>query len=533
MKKMNGFMEKYRTAFLLLFLACFEICFFAFLNKYMDLMISSDESSELLLGRILSEENQILSANWYYSSELRILSSPLVYALVFKFVHNWHLVRLISLAILHLIMLAGLWFMTNESKIFRLFPLLALLVMIPVSGDYFYIVLWGAHYLPYIAISFLGIGFLFGFEKDSGVGKRSFFLICSCVLAFLACAVGLRQMLILYLPLFFTSIVLLLSLVLGKNIYEGKSIKRISVFSFLSSGFGFAGYLFNKLVLSRYYSFMGWKFQFVDFSLDRFVEVVNGFLHSFGFRTGAVTPKSAVSNVIAGILFLLVVFAILYAIRHSMSISKTYYFMTVFFLSALSLFVLLYGFSDMSYLDRYNLPTLIYVWFLIAMWIEEAEYFQEKSEFVVLALVLGVTCAGLVQYRYQRNAVLLDEERESRVKVADYVLNEGYDYGYSGFWEANVLTEHTDGQVEMQIWFFGEDKINEHQVIDVEPWGQVISHNGYIPEGKVFALFSEKDYFYYDRSDLLPEDHLVFSTDYHRVYGFEDYNEMKQYLVVQ
>lgn len=37
-----------------------------------DHLIDSDMSSELVLSRLLADENRILSPNWYYSTELSI-----------------------------------------------------------------------------------------------------------------------------------------------------------------------------------------------------------------------------------------------------------------------------------------------------------------------------------------------------------------------------------------------------------------------------------------------------------------------------
>lgn len=34
--------------------------------------ISADESSEMLLGRVLASENSLISKNWYYSTELEV-----------------------------------------------------------------------------------------------------------------------------------------------------------------------------------------------------------------------------------------------------------------------------------------------------------------------------------------------------------------------------------------------------------------------------------------------------------------------------
>ena len=42
--------------------------------------LDSDDSAEMILAELLSREGGILSKNWYYSTELRVLNTQLVMA---------------------------------------------------------------------------------------------------------------------------------------------------------------------------------------------------------------------------------------------------------------------------------------------------------------------------------------------------------------------------------------------------------------------------------------------------------------------
>jgi ABC-type cobalt transport system substrate-binding protein len=57
---------------------------------------NSDVSSELMLSKILSQENTIFTNQWYYSTELRVLNSQLISSLLFRFIDNWPLIRAIT-----------------------------------------------------------------------------------------------------------------------------------------------------------------------------------------------------------------------------------------------------------------------------------------------------------------------------------------------------------------------------------------------------------------------------------------------------
>lgn len=65
----------------------FGIMFFMFLSYIrhnISNVLDSDMSSEMVLANQLAEEGGILSHQWYYSTELRVLSTQLVFAPLFK-----------------------------------------------------------------------------------------------------------------------------------------------------------------------------------------------------------------------------------------------------------------------------------------------------------------------------------------------------------------------------------------------------------------------------------------------------------------
>ena len=57
--------------------------------KYGSLHLTADDSAEMILAEQLSRESEILSPNWYYSTELRVLNTQIVMSLLFRFSHDW------------------------------------------------------------------------------------------------------------------------------------------------------------------------------------------------------------------------------------------------------------------------------------------------------------------------------------------------------------------------------------------------------------------------------------------------------------
>ncbi len=72
----------FTVASFILFCLCF--CFlFWFLNVNMERFLNSDDTSELILSKMLAEENRLITPNWFYSTELRVFNTQIVYAFFF------------------------------------------------------------------------------------------------------------------------------------------------------------------------------------------------------------------------------------------------------------------------------------------------------------------------------------------------------------------------------------------------------------------------------------------------------------------
>ncbi len=93
----NRISEKtYQLIFFILFLVSFAYLLF-FLNTHMEKLLDSDDASELILSKMVAEQNTPLIKEWFYSTELRVLNTQLVYGFFFKFFDSWHTARMCSI----------------------------------------------------------------------------------------------------------------------------------------------------------------------------------------------------------------------------------------------------------------------------------------------------------------------------------------------------------------------------------------------------------------------------------------------------
>ena len=95
---------------LLIFILAAAICFSTTVTTSLNLL-DSDASSELVLANHLHETGNVLSDDWYYSTELRVLNTQLIFAPLFGLFSSWRRVRLAGTLLLQLILVASYGYM--------------------------------------------------------------------------------------------------------------------------------------------------------------------------------------------------------------------------------------------------------------------------------------------------------------------------------------------------------------------------------------------------------------------------------------
>ncbi|MBR2761834.1 MAG: hypothetical protein IKD66_11775 [Solobacterium sp.] len=512
----------------LVLLAVFELWYFVFLNQNIDSLINADDASELLLGRILAQEHAILSQSWYYSTEIRFLNTNLIYGPLFLFLKNWHTIRIVSLVILHVLLLASFYYFMQRMGRKDLFPAAALAVMVPLTRTYCWVVVRIPYYVPYLIISCLTLGFLFVYQRSAGK-KKTAVLIGSAVLALLACAGGARQAIALYVPLLFTALFFL-----GQSLKDPEADQRERVNDLLKfAGILFIsaciGFLINSAVMSRLYSFRSWTFGFTFFSTDRFKEVVDGVLSSFGYHDGPVTMKRTLMNAAAMILFLSTILSLWYALGSKKKSSEQYRFLAVFYVSAFVVFALLYSMTSMYYQYRYNIPFFIFSFPLICFWISESDWFAKVRPLLTAGFVMVMCLGAVLTYNEERIAVIMDDTNEQLSEISSKLLSENYTEGYSVYSYANILTELSDGAID--VWFWNDPYLAETEHLDeIYEWLQPKRHKTTPPQGKVFLLLSEENLESCLWKEQLSDDRLLMRTDELLVYGFGSHEEIVRIL---
>ena len=430
------------AAMILFVILCYNVLIlhngFRFLN--------SDDSSELVLARILASEHGILTKNWYYSSELRVFNTNLVFAPMFYMFSSWKLVRAVGGTIMMLIYVLSYMAIPYAWRYDpKWFYLTAFILIMPFSNPWQFFGL-KMYYLPHVFISFASfslMGIVFGgkYRKPAGIVLVLF--------AFIAGLGGARSVEYTFVPLFLAALAAFV-LDRGSGVMAAVSGAAVAASAM--------GYVVNDKFLSGLYSFHSYdSVSFIRFMLEKIEWALDSMLTAFGYSIGEYFISfGGVCNALAFVMMMifLLSFILLFRQRKAMNDIQRYmyYFAAITFL--LNTFLMIMGQND-EYADRYiaigMVPCIMFIDLVYKLCLKEVDW-QKAAGAAVIIFFLMVGANGYLH-------LLKISGNGERMGYIDFVKAEGYDYGYATFWNANITTEMSDGVIDMTSLDPNADKL--------------------------------------------------------------------------
>ena len=88
-----------------------------FTYKYGAHHIDTDDSAEMILAQFLNQKGVLMSREWYYSTEIRVLNTQIVMAPLFSLFSSWTMVRTVGTGVLLCIFAASYLLFCRQTKI--------------------------------------------------------------------------------------------------------------------------------------------------------------------------------------------------------------------------------------------------------------------------------------------------------------------------------------------------------------------------------------------------------------------------------
>lgn len=423
-------------------------------------LMESDSASDIFYAHLLSKEGRVISNNWFFSTEIRILDNELVFALLFRLFPRlgWWKIETIGTAIMNGLMgLSGVMLAYQLGWGRKSIWMFGFTLLPYGTSGFYYVLMHGAGYYVYAIMQvFLVLSLFFAIVNDGGKSKKrlwikySIYMGCSLLIGIQ----GIRLLENLYAPLLLSSIVFfLIDKKRGGEIHSihqnaremGSFLKVSLVGSLCACG----GYIANRLLLRSIYTWGGAdSLQWKEFSIAPIEVLFREIMSNLGFLGGFELFSKKGFTSLAAIVIFAVVVALLVGTCKKGRVYRQDRFIVCFFLAALLVHALAYIFFMQEYKSRYMLPFFMVLPYVIVTIVKEWKPGCKRIILMVLGVcffLTSVNAASVVHEQGNHKGINIIKQKE----MADFLVRNGYQYGFSTFWFSNSTVQLSEGQLKI------------------------------------------------------------------------------------
>lgn len=501
-------------------------------------ILDGDTSSELVLSNLLSKAHRLLTDDWFYSTELRVVNIEWIYAPLFLIFSDWHVVRFVGAIILQALLIlsyAFLWRQTGGSR--RAFFWSAALMTLPYSVAHGRFMLYHCHYTPHAILSFIVVGLALSalrVMESSSARRAGWRIALMCAVSCVAGFNGVRPLMILCAPMLATGLVFVLRAeALNAQPKDALRNWKPLLLALAASLFTCAGFYVNATILSGRYTFYSYASTGLKLaSVEQMREILRAFLYQFGFQEcGAIFSAT-------GIVMLCGLAAALYfVVRGAKAVlsgqparNDRALILRMFFPIALAAETLIFLFLEGDYYYViYYLPVSLWCIPFLGCCIDEMDAHFSARNLLLVAVCAALALCGvrstlfyLKPDDYPLEYVGLEDEYVHIVQdledATEFLQEEGYTLGYASFWHSSVVTEMTDGSIAMvNVRYDGLSAMDYYDWLSVRHYRDA----DYVLEQKVFLLLTPEEEARFIESDLAQRCELVYGDEFFVIYAPE------------
>lgn len=457
-------------------------------------IVDSDLASEMILSDLLNKEGTIISHNWFYSTELKVVNLQWFYRLgLLIFPNDWHLARTFGMAITLALFAAAMLFFVKCAGLGRTGLWMVGTLLWPFGQHYLVYAIYGGYYLVYTFFYMLVLALVL---RSLNADKKHCALqwVLACVITAVAGMNGVKQLMVFHAPLCLAAAILLVLALhsCGKTDWKAaldacRKEVRLLAASLVTAVAAAAGYFVSNAVLSRMYDFKSYNFIVWNrdedwFTLDR---ILMDFFHEFGYENGSgVFHFGGIAAAVGLLLGCWMFFCIVRLLLRLDKLERNDKLLVLLLVAMLAVCGVAY-----TYFHEYYL----YFWLMnmpVAIAVMAVEIKTEDFHILGARQLLGVglaacftLCAVSTVRQEQEHPYLAHKGLNT---AAEWLVDNGYTQGYSTFWNGNAMTELTSGKLE--VW-----TLQSLDRDDVPNWLQPKSHLTTDPEHPFLLIDTETD----------------------------------------
>lgn len=457
-------------------------------------IVDSDLASEMILSDLLNKEGTIISHNWFYSTELKVVNLQWFYRLgLLIFPNDWHLARTFGMAITLALFAAAMLFFVKCAGLGRAGLWMVGTLLWPFGQHYLVYAIYGGYYLVYTFFYMLVLALVL---RSLNADKKHCALqwVLACVITAVAGMNGVKQLMVFHAPLCLAAAILLVLALhsCGKTNWKAaldacRKEVRLLVASLVTAVAAAAGYFVSNAVLSRMYDFKSYNFIVWNrdedwFTLDR---ILMDFFHEFGYENGSgVFHFGGIAAAVGLLLGCWMFFCIVRLLLRLDKLERNDKLLVLLLVAMLAVCGVAYTYFHEYYLYFWlmNMPVAIAV-MAVEIKTEDFRILGARQLLGVGLAVCFTLCAVSTVRQEQEHPYLAHKGLNT---AAEWLVDNGYTQGYSTFWNGNAMTELTSGKLE--VW-----TLQSLDRDDVPNWLQPKSHLTTDPEHPFLLIDTETD----------------------------------------
>ncbi len=436
-----------------------------------DQWLDSDMAAEMIFSRLLGESGHIFAtADWYYSTEFRFLYTQLVMAPLFFLTDNWHIIRGITNVVFYILMLAAYFYMMKPLGIKREVTILTgSVLLLPFSETMMTHMQMGNTYMSHVILLYFYFGIYLRLAGQGARSRRGRRILAGVYAALgVICGVsGVRYLLAMQCPLVLTAMIYLASSTefqtFRKQFGADKETKKRFMqigkserapyffYGILGAACSLAGYGVNVLWVSRHYVFQTYgATNFIAVYQGVLGERVQNALGSLLMLFGYIPDKGFLSlrGVVTMLSFVMAGLFVYCVVRGLKRDRGRRYFVSLFLTVSFAVNVFVFCFTTSTMVPRYYITLLMFALPVLAFYLEGDDPVFDR---MTVGLLLGF-CLCAASVKVTASYLTVDKNADRRGAAA-FLEENGYNFGFATYWNANIITELTDGRVEVaNLW---------------------------------------------------------------------------------
>ena len=427
---------------------------FVYLNlfKYTQ-HVDSDIAAEAILAKEMWIDKSITPDDWISSTERRIISTSMIGAIVYGITGSMVTSMGVASIFFGLLVIVGFVYLLRTLELSPLAIVTTLLALccIPINGikvngqilPYFtyLIFLFAGYYAPHVVLILFSLGTYFRLLKEK---KKIILYLFAGFLVIYALAMGasgMRSLEVVVLPLLILEIIALYKTTNHFTKMEDKSRWLATTFVLGLTVFTCLGMLYPSSV-NYQMTLLGndTVFEKLFRECPQGILACLGIVGSTDLRSLGAIMQLLIYGILAG-----VIWGIYIIYKNRSNISRESVRSVLYFAYSLLLTIFVISITSTGADQNY----FFIVIFLVAIIIGIMVHIFEKESIFLCTIVVSFVCLfGILNLNYTyKNALETQTNLEEYEEIADYLEENGYEYAYAQFWDANRITAITDGKV--------------------------------------------------------------------------------------